>query len=129
MIWLKKAWAWLKAYWYVPLLLIGILVMSLVAYGKHTKLTKLLKNKQKAYQKEKKVIEEAAKKKEEVKEENRKEYEKTVKELDEKYEVKKELLKKRQKKKLKKIIADHKNDSDKLAKSISKEFGIKYVKK
>ena len=48
--------------------------------------------------------------------------------LEKKYHFKRERLKRKQKNRLKQIIEEHDNDSEQLARSIGKEFGIKYVK-
>ena len=53
---LKKAWAWIKNYWYVPALLIYTVVLWLIFRKKNDKLLQMFEISKESYQKELEAI-------------------------------------------------------------------------
>ena len=123
-VFLKKAWAWIKSYWYVPALLIYTLVLWFVFRKKNDKLLKMFDIAKESYQKEIEAINLAHA--EEIKKKNKlvEDYHKTLKNLEKEYNIKVEELSKEEEKELLELIKKHEGSPDGLADEMKKLFGI-----
>ena len=122
----KKAWIWLKHYWYWPVIIV-LLIFSMVSdRGLKEKLFGLLKKSKENHDKEIQIIKEAAeetdKKKTEIFTEHIEELEKIEKE----HEFQMKDLKKEKQQELATIIEKNRESPDKLAEQIAKILSAKY---
>jgi len=125
----KKVWAWLKHYWYWPVI-IALLVFSVVSgSSSRKKVFELLEKQKENYEKEIQIIkettEEADKKKTEIFTDHIEELEK----IEEEHDIKVEELEKDKQKELVEIIEENKDSPDKLAEEIARILGAEFLKK
>lgn len=125
MIALKKGWAFLKTYWYVPVLI----VVAIILGSKRDKIRDILDIAKHSHKKQLNAIEASEKEKREAKKAIEKEYEDTVKQIEAKYEKEKKQLSTKDKKYIKKIVNDWTEDPDQMAERIRIRFGFEYVPK
>ena len=116
----KKLWTWLKHYWYLPAILL-LLVVAIVSRSKSKeKIFDLLDKQRESYEKEiqivKEVSEEASKEKTTIAEE----YVEEIKKIEEEHSVKIKDLEQEKQKELKSTIKDNKDKPEKLAREIAK---------
>jgi len=126
---LKKAWSYIKNYWYVPLVAIISIAGYLLTKKKKVPVDEILKASKKTHEKEKMAIEQAAQQKVEAKQKVQEEYEKTVKQLEKSHQERNKTLERKKKKEIKKIVKKHYNEPDKLSQEISDLFGVEHVSK
>ena len=123
-VFFKKAWAWIKNYWYVPALLIYTLVMWFVFRNKNDKLLKMFDVAKESYQKEIEAINLAHA--EELRKKNKlvENYQETLKNLQKEYNIKLEELSKQEEQELLELIKKHEDSPEGLAEEMKKLFGI-----
>ena len=124
----KKVWAWLKHYWYWPVIIV-LLIFSMVSdRGLKEKLVGLLEKSKENHDKEIQIIkettEEADKKKTEIFTEHIEELEKIEREHD----IKLEELEKDKQEELVRLVEENKDSPDKLAEQIAKVLSAEYLK-
>jgi len=120
---LKKIWAFLKSYWYVPV----IIIMGLLLKSKSDKALEIIDAQKESYEKQKDAIENAAKEKIEAKERIEKEYENATQKIEKEYAKMNKEISDRQKSIIKKTVKKFHSDPDAMAKEISEKFGVQYV--
>ena len=125
----KKVWAWLKHYWYWPVI-IALLIFSIVSgASSRKKVFDLLQKQKENYEKEIQIIkettEEADKKKTEIFTEHIKEIEK----IEEEHDIKVEELEEEKQKELVATIEENKDSPDKLAEEIARILSAEFLKK
>ncbi len=129
MIALKKFLVILKNYWYIPVILIGIIVMLVITGGKSSGgLFEILKKSSESHKKEVDIINKVHAEETQKKEENLKVFHETVKSVEEKYKVDKKKLSRKKKKEIKKTIEKHKEDPDALAADLADLMGFQVIK-
>jgi len=129
MSWLvaKKIWAWLKVYWYVPIILILVTLLILFGIADIDDIDNILEKKREAHQKEIQIIEENQKKSEEEKIKNVEKYVETIKVIEKNYAKTETDLKQKEKKEIKKIITKYEDSPESLGKEIAEKYGWEYV--
>jgi hypothetical protein len=125
MITLKKVWAFLKTYWYVPVLIIVAIILG----SKKDKISDILNIANDSHKKQLDAINAAEKEKVESKKKIEEEYENAIKEIETNYEDEKNKLSIKDKKYIKKIVKDWTDDPDQMAERIRVRFGFDYVPK
>jgi len=123
MIALKKIWAFFKAYWYIPV----ILIIGLVLKSQNDRMLKIIDAQKESYEKQKAAIENAEKEKEVQKQKIEKEYNDTVASIEAIYKVQNKELEERKKKEIKNIVKKYYNNPEEISSRISKAFGLIYV--
>jgi len=123
MIALKKIWAFFKAYWYIPV----ILIIGLVLKSQNDRMLKIIDAQKESYEKQKAAIENAEKEKEVQKQKIEKEYNDTVASIEAIYKVQNKELEERKKKEIKNIVKKYYNNPEEISSRISKSFGLIYV--
>ena len=123
MIALKKIWAFFKAYWYIPV----ILIIGLVLKSQNDRMLKIIDAQKESYEKQKAAIENAEKEKEVQKQKIEKEYNDTVASIEAVYKVQNKELEERKKKEIKNIVKKYYNNPEEISSRISKAFGLIYV--
>ena len=121
---LKKIWTWLKAYWYVPALLVYTFVMMVVFRRDGASTSKVLEVRKESFKKQVGVIEEAHEKEIEKKKEVVKKYNKVIKEIENEHATRSVRLDAHKKKRIKKLIEDHHEDPERMTELLKLSFGI-----
>ena len=125
MIIIKKIWAFLKSYWYIPVLII----VALVFRSKENKIDEIIKAADDSHKKQLDAIEVAELNKKKEKEWIDKEYDNAIKKIEEKYSKENKTLDKKEKKFVKSVIKEWTDDPDQMAERITLEFGFEYEPK
>ena len=120
---LKKIWAFFKAYWYIPV----ILIIGLVLKSQNDRMLKIIDAQKESYEKQKAAIENAEKEKEVQKQKIEKEYNDAVASIEAVYKVQNKELEERKKKEIKNIVKKYYNNPEEISSRISKSFGLIYV--
>jgi hypothetical protein len=126
---LKKVWAWTKAHFWLPimllLLLVGFLLYILTRNAAFlTTVIEAFDGSRESYKKEIEYLNESRKKEAEEKSKALEEYNKNLKVLEEEYAARNETLGSDKKKELKKLIDESYNDPDKLARELATLYGL-----
>ena len=120
----KKAWVWIKNYWYIPAVLVYTISIWLFFRKSNKNLTKMLQISKESYQKEISAINEAREKEAEEKEKILLAYQETLKKLEKEHNVKVEDLSSKKKKEIKNLVEENKENPDALAKVMKELFGV-----
>lgn len=122
---LKKIFIWIKAYWYIPVIIFIIIFCFFAFRGKVPEsLIAILNRRKKIHQEEVDIIEKAHLREIEEREKSQKIYFDTIEQIEKKYKEQKQELDNKMKKKLKKIVDETKNDPKLLADRLSQQIGF-----
>jgi uncharacterized protein with von Willebrand factor type A (vWA) domain len=129
-LFLKKAWVWTKNHWYVPLLLMAIIIAFLISVIARngaflTSMLDLLDNSRESHKKEVDALNEIHSREAEEKNKILEEYNKNIKKLEDRYDELDEELDEEKKKELKRLVDESYNDPEKLARELAEAFGLK----
>lgn len=125
MSFLKKAWAWLKRYWFVPVALKLLVIFMLIKRtAKNTRLVKAFKSSDTAHDKEVKALKAQLEKEKKEKEKAKAVHEHKLKTIEERFETDLSDLDEQKKEELVKL-----SDTDilKLSKELAKILGAEHV--
>ena len=125
-LFLKKAWAWLKRYWFAPFIVVYTLVLWFV-FDKKNAAYEILKVRNENYEKEISILNESHRKEIEKRDKILQEYTSIVDEIEKKYREDSRTLTDKKKKEIKKIVESNINNPEEIAKRISEEYGFLYV--
>lgn len=125
MIILKKIWAFLKTYWYIPVLII----IAVVLKTKNNKVEEILNTARDSHKKQIDAIENAEKEKQKQKIVIEKEYNNVIEKIEENYSKSNETMKKEEKKYIKSLVKEWSDDPDQLAERILMKYDFVYVPK
>jgi len=123
MFW-KKAWVWIKHYWYIPAVLIYTIVLWIVFRRSSANVLKVLDITKESYQKEIEVIKAAHEKELQQREEIVLVYQETLKNLEKEHSIKVDELSNKKKKEIQNLVSEHKDDPSVLAKEMKKLFEV-----
>jgi|TARA_R110000824_G_scaffold49483_2_gene138751 hypothetical protein len=125
----KKAWIWLKHYWYWPVI-ITLLLFSVVA-GSRAKegLLDLLFRQRENYEKELEIVKNVNNEKDKKKAEALENHKEGLEELEEQHNVELEKLQEEKQEELANTIKDGNAQPERLAKKIAKILNVEYFKK
>ncbi len=122
----KKVWAWIKHYWYWPVIIVLLVCTVLSGRTSRKKLLDLLSRQKENYEKEIKTIKEISEKASQEKTSIAKDYAKEVKKIEEEHEIKIDDLKEEKQKELEETIKSNKDKPNKLAKEVAKILSAVY---
>ena len=120
----KKAWAWLKNYWYIPAVLVYTLILWFVFRKKNDKIIQMFEISKENYKKEIDIINSAHSSEMAQKEEIIKDYQDALKKLQEEHSIKIENLSKEEEEEVQELIQKHKENPDVLAEEMKSLFGV-----
>tara|TARA_A100001515_G_C4520719_1_gene193411 strand:- start:1 stop:384 length:384 start_codon:yes stop_codon:yes gene_type:complete len=120
----KKAWAWLKNYWYIPAVLVYTLVLWFVFRKKNDKIIQMFEISKENYKKEIDIINSAHSSEMAQKEEIIKDYQDALKKLQEEHSIKIENLSKEEEEEVQELIQKHKENPDVLVEEMKSLFGV-----
>lgn len=126
-IFLKKAWVWIKSYWYVPVIILAAIVGFVVTRKVPLSLMQIISKRRELHQKEVEAIDEIHEEEIKEREKSLETYHKTIKEIEEKYEKDSKELSAKKKKKIKKIVEKTHNDPGELARQLSEQMGFEVI--
>lgn len=121
---LKKAWVWLRHYWYIPALVIYTLVLWAFFRRSNNNLLKVLSITKDSYEKEIQVIKSTHEKELQKREEIVFLYQETLKKLETEFSIKTKDLSIKKQKEIKKLVEENKEDPSNLAEEMKKLFGV-----
>ena len=130
MLFLKKAWVWIKKHWYVPLLFLLVAaggIAGIFGWSKNKQLIKMLEINKKSYEAQIKVIEDSHVAEMKKKDDLYTKYVETMKKINKQHDVDISNLEKEKKEKLDKMVKKYKGTPEELAKELSEMFGVEYV--
>jgi len=125
MIILKKIWAFLKTYWYVPILVI----IAIVFKTKGNRIGEILNTAKDSHKKQLDAINNAEIEKQKSNQIIAKEYENVIKEIEDNYAKENKILTTREKNYVKSVIKTWSDDPGQMAERITMSFGFNYVPK
>jgi len=120
----KKAWAWLKNYWYIPALLIYSVVLWMFFRKRHNNVLQMFEISKERYQKEIDTINAAHRDEIQKREKIVKIYKDTLKKLQEEYNIELEKLNKEQEKEVLNLVERHRDSPKDLAEEMKRLFGV-----
>jgi len=128
---LKKACAWAKAYWYVPVMvllaLVGLLLWALTKNSAFiSAVMDAFEGQRESYKKEIEILNNTHKKEAEEKAKALETYNENLKALEEEYAKRNEVLDSAKKKELKKLIDESYNNPEKLSRELAKLYGFEH---
>ena len=123
-LFLKKAWAWLKTHWYLPLLLVLLLLTYLSGRSRVNKVLKMFEASKESYEKQIEVINQSHEQELKKQEELYKTYLETLKKLQKEHDVNLENLEKEKMIKLDEMVKKYKGTPEDLERDLSEMFGI-----
>ena len=124
---LKKFWSWLKAYWYVPVIIVIAIVVTIIMRKVPLSLMRVISKRREIHEKEVEAIDKIHAEEIEKREKALETYHETIKKIEEKYEKDSKELTSRKKKKIKKIVEKTHDNPDELAKQLSEQMGFEIV--
>lgn len=125
----KKAWVWLKHYWYWPVIVILLMLSLASGTSLKNKLFGMLFNQREQYEKEIQIIVSANEKKEVEKEKVSEAHKEEIEKIEKEHDVKVEDLEKEKRAELAATIEANKESPDKLAREIAKILSAEFHKK
>jgi len=128
---IKKVGSWLKHHWYVPLLILALIVAVLIwtvtrngAYI--ATLLDVLENSRESYRKEVEKLNEIRRREDEEKRRVLSEYNKNIEKLEKEYVGNNEELNAAKKKEIKKLVEEGYNDPERLSRELARLYGLEH---
>ena len=128
-IFLKKAWAWIKSYWFVPVIIVLIMLFAFIRGSIKSRLYEVIEKQREAHKKEIDLINSAEKEKQEKKAEVRKKHEEALTKIKEEYNIKLEKLEEDKKKEINEAVEEYRDKPDDLAREIARILSAEYMKR
>jgi len=125
MLALKKIWAFIKTYWFVPVLII----VAIVFKTKGNRAEEILEIAKDSHKKQLDAINNAEIEKQKSRQIINDEYENAIKEIEDKYAKENKVLTTREKNYIKSVVATWSDDPGQMAERITMVFGFQYVPK
>jgi uncharacterized protein YlxW (UPF0749 family) len=120
---LKKIWAFIKSYWYVPVLV----VVAIVLRSQSRRASEIIKIAKDSHLKQLKAINDAENEKAQKKAQIEKEYDEVVARVEKVYREENKALEDHKKKEIKNIVKKYYNNPEEISSRLSKSFGLTYV--
>ena len=120
-----KIWTWFKNYWYVPIILILILVAALAGKGIKNKYFDILTQARENHKKEIDIIEKNHAEEKQKTKDAIKRYQENITSIEKDFNIKMEELPAKKKKEVDNILKKYNNNDDGMAKEIANILGAK----
>lgn len=124
---LKKAWAWLKAHWQIPFLLIWTVVVWILTRRNSDAIIEVLEARKKSYEEQIKVLNETHADELLKRDKLLDQYNSTIEKIKRDWELGNLKLTKKQEDEIKKFVIDSKGNPDEIRKKIENAFGFTYT--
>ena len=122
----KKAWIWIKTYWYIPAVLIYTIVLWVLFRRNGAAALEVLQVSKESYEAQIKAMEEAHAREIEARDKALAQYETIIAAIEEEYATNREILGREKRKKIKEYIDKYGEDPEELARIIEEKFGIQF---
>lgn len=126
-LFLKKAWVWLKTHWYLPVLLVLLFLTHFSGRARVNKVLKMFEASKQSYEKQIGVINQSHKQELEKQEQLYNTYLNTMKKLQKEHNINLDSLEKDKRVELNKMVKKYKGTPEELAKELSEIFGVESV--
>jgi uncharacterized membrane protein len=126
-LFLKKAWLWIKTYWYFPMVLLYTLILWFVFRKNAAAAIGILEIRSDSYKKQIDVLNESHEAESKKKEELNKVFNETIEKVEVELKKNNETLDRNKKKRIKEIVENHSDDPKALAELIKGAFGFEIV--
>jgi len=123
---LKKAWLWIKTYWYLPAVLIYTIVLWVLFRRNGAAALEVLKVSKESYEAQIRTMEETHAREIETRDKALAQYEMIIAAIEEEYAANRETLSRDKRKKVKEYIDKYGEDPEELARIIEEKFGIQF---
>jgi len=124
---LKEAWAWLKAHWQVPFLLVWTIVVWVLTRRNSDAIIEVLEAKKKSYEDQIKVLNETHTDELLKRDKLLDQYNETIRKIESEWKLGKLKISKEQQEDIKKFVLDSKGNPDEIRKKIEDTFGFTYT--
>jgi hypothetical protein len=121
----QKVWIWIKAHWYLPLIV--VLGIALFFVGQSDWAIGVIKNIRKSYGDQVAAIEALNKEEQEKKDALQQQYDIVIKALEAKYAIDQKVLQEEEKNKVKELVGKYEKDPEGLTKELADVFGLKVI--
>jgi hypothetical protein len=125
MLFLKKAWVWLKTHWYLPVLLVLLMLTYFSGRARVNKVLKMFEVSKQSYENQIDVINQSHKQELEEQVKLYSTYLDTMKRLQKEHNINLDSLEKDKKIELDKMVKKYKGSPEELADDLSEMFGVK----
>ncbi len=119
-------WLIIKKFWYVPIILVLIVLLAILYRSGNNPAMEILKKAIESYKKEKEVIDKLNQQGEQEKKKLEETYKVVIQELEKKYQNDKTKLDNDKKNDIKLLLYEYKNNPEELTKILAKEFGLEW---
>ena len=123
----RKAWIWLKTYWYVPAVLLYTFILWILFRRNATAALEVLESSQKSYEEQLKVLKESHARELEKRDKALVQYEEILNVLELEYAKREETLSNAKKERIKEYVEKFDDDPAGLVVLLEEKFGIKYT--
>ena len=124
MLFLKKAWAWLKTHWYFPILLVLLIITYFSGRARVNKVLKMFETSKESYDKQIDAINKSHEQELKKQEELYNAYIDTIKKLERDHKANLDSLDEEKKKKLDEMVRKYKGTPKELEQDLGEMFGI-----
>ena len=124
MLFLKKAWAWLKTHWYFPILLVLLIITYFSGRARVNKVLKMFETSKESYDKQIDAINKSHEQELKKQEELYSAYMNTIKKLEKDHKANLDSLDEEKKKKLDEMVRKYKGTPKELEQDLGEMFGI-----
>ena len=125
---LKKAWAWTKTHWYLPMLFIIAALLTIFTKGSSIgPILDLMDKSRKNYEDRIRVLEENRDNEIRRTEEVRTKYDETIREIERQYNESSNSLDRKKRKRVKELVESLHQDPGSLNEALEREFGFRHV--
>ena len=125
----KKAWIWLKHYWYWPVIMVLLLVSLFSGTSAKQRMLELLFKQRDNYEKELQIVKNASLQKGHEKNNILDKHKEELQRIQEEHDLNLDDLEKEKQEELAKTIEEHKDSPEALAKQIAEILSVEYFKK
>ena len=124
---LKKAWIWLKTYWYVPAVLLYTFILWILFRRNATAALEVLESSQKSYEEQLRVLKETHARELEKRDKALVQYEEILNVLELEYAENEATLSEEKKERIKELVEEFDDNPVALVALLEEKFGIKYT--
>lgn len=123
----KKAWVWLKNYWYYPMFVVVAILAWCLGMRGNNGVLKMFEASKESYQKEIAILKKAHEQEIEKRNQLIEKHNQALKKIEEDYKIKLDELSSAERREIKKIVKEHEDDPEGLAERVGDVFGIKHM--
>lgn len=125
----KKTWAWLKHYWYWPVIITLLIFSTVTGTRAKERLFEMLLKQKENYEKELEIIKKANEKKDLEKNKATEKYQEELKRIEEEHNLKLDELEEEKREELIRAVENNKDKTEELAKEVAKILSVEFLKR